>query len=74
MPMVKCPECGKKMSSQANACPRCGYVLDDAMRARLKPINPPLTPERLKRNNTIFFIVVGIIILMIVLAKIDQAI
>ena len=27
MPMMKCRECGKEMSSRALACPHCGVVL-----------------------------------------------
>jgi predicted nucleic acid-binding Zn ribbon protein len=25
MALVKCPECGKEISSQASSCPNCGY-------------------------------------------------
>lgn len=30
MAMIKCPECGKEVSNQANNCPNCGYVLNKA--------------------------------------------
>lgn len=30
MSMFKCPECKSKVSTGANACPRCGYVLTDS--------------------------------------------
>lgn len=26
--MIKCPECGKEISDQANSCPSCGYSLN----------------------------------------------
>lgn len=25
MALIKCPECGNKVSDKANACPKCGY-------------------------------------------------
>lgn len=27
MALIKCPECGKQVSSMANACPECGYPI-----------------------------------------------
>lgn len=27
MSLIKCPECGKQVSDQANACPDCGYPI-----------------------------------------------
>lgn len=27
MALIKCPECGKEVSSSAPSCPHCGYVL-----------------------------------------------
>lgn len=27
MALIKCPECGKKMSDMADACPHCGYFM-----------------------------------------------
>ena len=27
MALIKCPECGKKISSEAEICPHCGYVI-----------------------------------------------
>lgn len=29
MALVKCPECGKKVSDSANSCPNCGYGIKD---------------------------------------------
>lgn len=28
MAMIKCPECGKKVSDKVNACIHCGYPLE----------------------------------------------
>ena len=30
MALIKCPECGKEVSDEANCCPNCGYVLKKA--------------------------------------------
>lgn len=27
MALIKCPECGKQISNQADACPNCGYPI-----------------------------------------------
>lgn len=27
MSLIKCPECGKEISSTVNNCPHCGYVI-----------------------------------------------
>lgn len=29
MALIKCPECGNKISNQAEACPKCGYELKE---------------------------------------------
>lgn len=29
MAIINCPECGKEISSQANACPNCGYPIKE---------------------------------------------
>jgi ssDNA-binding Zn-finger/Zn-ribbon topoisomerase 1 len=33
MALVKCPECGKEVSSAATACPNCGYPMDAVRQA-----------------------------------------
>ena len=30
MALIKCPECGKDVSSTLNACPHCGYTIENA--------------------------------------------
>ena len=32
MALIKCPECGKDVSSIAKACPNCGAPIDTAIR------------------------------------------
>ena len=32
MALIRCPECGKQISSKAKACPHCGYPLDDVIK------------------------------------------
>lgn len=32
MALIKCPECGKEISSKARACPNCGYPLKKSAR------------------------------------------
>lgn len=29
MALIKCPECGKKVSEKANACIHCGYPINN---------------------------------------------
>lgn len=29
MALIKCPECGKEVSTQAGKCPNCGAPIDD---------------------------------------------
>lgn len=38
MALIRCPECGRDISSQAPACPSCGYPLQAA---NAPPANPP---------------------------------
>lgn len=40
MAIVKCPECKKKVSSQANSCPHCGYSIKDHVDSN-KPLEAP---------------------------------
>lgn len=30
MALIKCPECGKEISDQAQSCPNCGYPINNA--------------------------------------------
>lgn len=42
MALIKCPECGKEVSSNAVACPHCG-----------NPVPKKMCPVRIERNSTI---------------------
>ena len=33
MALIKCPECGKDVSTKAKACPHCGYPINQATNA-----------------------------------------
>jgi hypothetical protein len=47
MPLIECPECKKPVSSEANACPFCGYPVAEKVGGREvggPPENP--SPER----------------------------
>ncbi len=33
MPLINCPECGKSVSSEAHACPNCGYPVAEKVAA-----------------------------------------
>lgn len=46
MALVKCPECGKEVSSNAAACPNCG-----------SPIPKRMVPVTIERNKTIMLAV-----------------
>ena len=38
MALIRCPECGREISSQAPACPACGYPLQTL---KTPPAAPP---------------------------------
>ena len=44
MALIRCPECGREISSQAPACPSCGYPLQ----ADGKPASPGTPPTALQ--------------------------
>lgn len=41
MALITCPECGKQVSTEANACPGCGYPVAQ----RLAAAQPPATSQ-----------------------------
>lgn len=53
MAIIKCPECGKEISSTAPVCPYCGY----------SRILAPQSKEKTRRNAIIF--IVGAILAML---------
>lgn len=56
MSMIKCPECGKDISDQANSCPSCGYSL------KQQKSQPP-TSKKKKGCLIGFIIFLGIVAL-----------
>jgi hypothetical protein len=47
MALIKCPECGKDVSTRAAACPNCGYPISTAQQepsAQSSDIPPPQSP------------------------------
>jgi len=55
MPLTKCPECNKDVSSQATACPHCGYPLNatpDNSTPHASPPTPPTPPRGSKLGKT----------------------
>lgn len=36
MALIKCPECGKEISDQADFCPNCGYSFEEKKRKKSK--------------------------------------
>lgn len=36
MALIKCPECGKEISDQADSCPNCGYSFEEKKRKKSK--------------------------------------
>ena len=47
MALIKCPECGKDVSTAAEACPHCGYPLKDKT-ASQKPIQYETTTVKIR--------------------------
>lgn len=64
MSLVKCPECGGSVSSQAPACPHCGYPHPGAGGAPAWSGAPPAVSRGLSPGWLIFGIVaVGVVVL-----------
>ena len=64
MALVKCPECGKKISNKASNCPNCGYPLIE------RDNNLHNTNKKMKIKRGVFIccgIIIGIITIIVVL-------
>lgn len=57
MAIIRCPECGKEISSSAPVCPNCGY----------SHILAPQSKDKTKRNAMIF--IAGIVIPFLLMAS-----
>ena len=51
MALIKCPDCGKEISSHAESCPHCGYPLK---KKESHAVNPIITEEYKRRTTGIF--------------------
>lgn len=47
MALIHCPECGREVSSQAPACPACGYPLQRTAEPPARPPAPVLQSPHL---------------------------
>lgn len=72
MALIKCPECGSKISSQAASCPNCGYAINTANYGRdlgggikegLKGLNTVASPK--KRKTCIILTLIPILSFLI---------
>jgi membrane protein YdbS with pleckstrin-like domain len=47
MALINCPECGKQVSTEAKACPSCGFPVAEKVAHGTEPIAQRATPEEL---------------------------
>ena len=62
MTLIKCPECGHKISDQCESCPKCGYELNKKEESIKK-----ITNITKNNNNLKYLIIIGVIIIGILL-------
>jgi uncharacterized membrane protein YvbJ len=60
MALTNCHECGSRISSKANACPRCGALMTETFEQVLKPRGHG-TPERINWPLRIVVAISGIL-------------
>ncbi|TAJ10370.1 MAG: hypothetical protein EPO61_02735 [Nitrospirae bacterium] len=51
MALIKCPECGKEISSLARACPSCAYPIPQASMVSLSKEPSSSLPEKSKMTG-----------------------
>ncbi len=74
MALIKCPDCGKMVSSTADACPKCGcpvgdYIIDidtDAHRSEIPPQHLKETSADVTFTKTAIVIVIVIVLAVLV--------
>lgn len=59
MALIKCKECGKKISSEADNCPNCGYPVDKSIK------KDDTNNKKSNKRKIIMSIMIGIILLII---------
>lgn len=69
MALVKCPECGKEISDQCEACPHCGYPIKIQEKQNLEPQPVEVTGIKLnkfnKKKKIMLFSILGLVLLLI---------
>ncbi len=58
MALIKCPECGNKISDQAESCPKCGYETKKSTTEEKEP----LKSKKSKWNNKYLIIIAVVIV------------
>ncbi len=51
MALLKCPECGHDVSSEAEACPHCGYPIKKKIKTKESYSSKKITTNNRKRDN-----------------------
>jgi len=64
MAQRKCPECGRMVSSHANNCQHCGYVIDDYDHQRWAEDDARVAKWR--KIKLVFWVVVILILLIVI--------
>jgi hypothetical protein len=66
MPLITCPDCGKEISTAANACPSCGRP----MAAPAVPLPSPAPSPRKRGCLRAFLVIVGILVFFYIVGSI----
>lgn len=76
MALIKCPECGEKVSTQAEACPHCGYVYNPRYdyeylsKCEVLYTGPKHSAYRESATPDVLFILLGIVLIPIIIGVI----
>lgn len=71
MALIKCPECGKEISDQANICPHCGYEII-AQNEYMKKENKEIPIYKNRKYISILMCVIGCIFLIGAITRITN--
>lgn len=81
MALIECPECGKEISENATACPNCGNPMGhpisepkskDQPKVEVKGKGEGCFLQTLNVGCIIFFIIIGLIVLLIIFAGLSS--
>lgn len=80
MALIKCPECGRDVSSEAVSCPNCGHPIKKTDVAQINApqtcytgSSTPKTPNKKNGCLTAFLIVLGVLFLIYVVGSIGSS-